>query len=86
MAAPTEAMKMSSVTDEKTVIMNCDTEFIDLLKNVVNYTWAFPAEYAGNFDDTRPKDILQDMMSLSFLGASSKSACARYTRIESLRW
>lgn len=75
-AAPAEWMKSSNITNEKPVIINGDTQFIDVLKNIRNYTWAFYTEYGVNFDDAHSADIILDMTSLLVMVALRESAYA----------
>lgn len=58
-------------------MMDCETEFIDSLKSVVNYVPHFESDYSLGFVDARPEGIIHHLMLLQF---SSASIERRYTR------
>lgn len=60
---------MSNIANETTSKMKRNTAFVDLLKNVVNYTRAFGAQHGEKFVKAHPKDIFQEMMASGASGS-----------------
>lgn len=79
--SPTQALKLSKTASTSTAIVPLEQVFTDSMQSLLTYSRSFIEKHGVRFFFVGIMDIVDDIMSSTFLAANSRATYTRYIRV-----